>query len=64
MLKARAGNALIIGELLKAGKPIAFDAGEFRLPALEGLKVMIMYGETEQSMMTELQAAIAGGTHG
>ena len=65
MIKARAGNAVIFGlsrlnlEKLQEGKPIAFDGGEV---GLDGTRIMIMFGETENDIVRELTKAECGGT--
>lgn len=59
MLKARSGNLLIFGlsdrniELLKEGKPIAFDLREL---GMQG-RVCIFHGETEAKMQEHLEKA-------
>lgn len=57
MIKARAGDTVIFGlsrlnlEKLQEGKPIAFDGSEV---GMDGLRVLIMFGETEQAIAAEL----------
>lgn len=61
MIKARAGNVVIFGlsrlnlERLQEGKPIMFDGAEV---GLDGNKIVIMYGETEQAIADELNAVV------
>ncbi|WP_221622907.1 hypothetical protein [Burkholderia ubonensis] len=63
MLKAKAGNTIFLGlskrnvELLKEGKPIAFDASAI---GIDGHTIVIMYGETELAIRDELIRAARG----
>ncbi|KVN94996.1 hypothetical protein WJ69_07280 [Burkholderia ubonensis] len=63
MLKAKAGNTIFLGlpkrnvDLLKEGKPIAFDASEI---GIDGHTIVIMYGETELAIRDELIRAARG----
>ena len=66
MIKARSGELVIFGlsrlnlEKLQEGKPIAFDGAEV---GLNGMRVLIMFGETEEDIARELMEATAcGGT--
>lgn len=58
MIKARAGNVVLLGlsrinvTRLMDDKPIRFDGAEVGLP---GVVVIIMGGETEQAMEAELR---------
>jgi hypothetical protein len=60
MIKARAGNTVILGltkrnlELLQEAKPIVFDASILGLP---GIEIAITYGETEQHIMRAIGIA-------
>lgn len=64
MIKARAGNAVIFGlskiniERLQEGKPIMFDGEPVGFP---GMRFLIMFGETELSIIHELQEATQNG---
>jgi hypothetical protein len=64
MIKARSGNLVIFGlsklnlERLQEGKPVAFDGAEV---GLNGVRIMIMYGETEIAIVHELQEATKNG---
>jgi hypothetical protein len=61
MIKARAGNTVIFGlsrkniEKLTEGKPIAFDGEQVNM---DGYNFVIMFGETEQDILTELHATM------
>lgn len=67
MIKATAGDALIIGlternlELLRLGRPIYFPASQFQRPELDKFRIVIMYGKTEQAIIAELQEVVDGG---
>ncbi|NUX58716.1 hypothetical protein [Paraburkholderia youngii] len=60
MIKARAGDTVIFGlsrtniERLQEGKPIVFDGAQV---GLDGNRVVIMFGETEASIMAQLNNA-------
>jgi hypothetical protein len=64
MIKARAGNTVIFGlskmniERLQEGKPIAIDGAQV---GIEGISILIMYGETEIAIVHELQEATKNG---
>lgn len=67
MIKARAGNAIVLGlskinlDRLKEGKPIAFDGKEIGIP---NRRIFIMYGETELEIIHELEEVTGNGkTH-
>jgi len=57
MMKLRAGGLVVLGlselnvQKLKQGLPIAFDGKEVRLP---GVRIAIIYGETEHKMERDL----------
>lgn len=65
MIKARSGDLVIFGlsrlniERLQEGKPIAFDGD---VVGLAGTRILILFGETEQTIMRELAEASSGGT--
>lgn len=62
MLRAKLGNKIIIGlsarnvELLRQGKPIIICTDDLGIPDAE---IVVMYGETEQQMLAELEASLA-----
>lgn len=64
VIKARAGNSLIFGlsklniDRLRMGAPIAIDCEELGQP---GLRILIMYGETELAIIHELDEAMKNG---
>lgn len=64
MIKARSGNLVIFGlsklniERMQEGKPVAFDGAEV---GLDGVRIMIMYGETEIAIVHELEEATKNG---
>jgi len=66
VLKAIAGSTVILGLsdeniiLLKKGQPIVFDGCQI---GLSGKRVWIMYGETELSILNEIQEATHGEAH-
>jgi hypothetical protein len=60
MIKATAGNLIILGlermniQRLTEGKPIKVDMADLGMP---GKQVVIMFGETKEDMIKELEAA-------
>ena len=60
MIKAVVGNLIIFGlseeniKRLKENKPIVFDATKL---GMEGRHICILYGETEESIVADLQDA-------
>lgn len=64
MIKARSGDLVIFGlsrmnlEKLQEGKPIVFDGKEV---GLDGKRVLIIFGETENAIVRELAEATSGG---
>jgi hypothetical protein len=64
MIKARAGNTVIFGlskmniGRLQEGKPISIDGAQV---GIEGISILIMYGETEIAIVHELQEATKNG---
>ena len=64
MIKARAGDLIVFGlsrlnlEKLQEGKPIAFDGSEV---GLDGNRILIMFGETENDIAHELMRATSAG---
>jgi hypothetical protein len=65
MISARSGQLVLLGlsrrnvELLTAGKPIDIDGARVGLP---GIRIAIMFGETEQDMLVELRPFITAET--
>lgn len=59
MIKARAGNVVILGlearnvELLKEGKPMYIKLAELGLP---DIVVAIVYGDTHQDIVAQIEA--------
>ena len=64
MIKARSGDLVIFGlsqlniEKLQEGKPIVFDGSEV---GLDGQRILIMFGETENHIAHELMRATSAG---
>ena len=62
MIKARIGDTVIFGlsrlnlEKLQEGKPIMFDGEQV---GIEGTKLVIMFGETEQAIMDDLEQSFS-----
>jgi hypothetical protein len=65
MLKMGASGLIILGlshvnlARLKDGRPIAFDGAEIGIP---GTQIVIFAGETEQSMVSQMQEFIGPHT--
>jgi hypothetical protein len=63
VIKGRAGNTIIFGvsklniEKLQEGKPIAIDGAQV---GIDGISILIMYGETEIAIVHELQETTNG----
>ncbi len=61
MIKATSGDTIILGlsrtniERLQAGQPISFDGATI---GLEGKTFVILFGETEKTIMQELESAV------
>ena len=68
MLKARSGNVLIMGlsklniQKLQEGKPIVFDGKEFGHKMVEQFKFVIMAGETEETIYSDILKSMDGDT--
>ncbi len=59
MIKLRAGEAILLGlsegnlRLLKQGRPILIQGEDVGLP---GVRIAIMYGETEAAIVAEIRS--------